>query len=802
MDEESSFEERNSTEQKQELGRGTILFHMESEVERKIKEELKSAADADPRAAKTRFELQASNEPMPRPGHHQFSDIAGTYMPVDVAAIKRQVVGHVEHTLGRALDGVRKEEMYMGVVLSVRDRLLECLNDSKKSCEKKKVLYCVTKENIECVSLRKTLLNLGLESQYFDALKEMGYELEDMYAQDVCADDKRNHVIEELTTFNCPVRYYGLMYSHSKLPATLPVPQTPPWLIKNSDSPILIKFGGKTVKVQDKLEWKAEETIGAISYSAAISGYNTFHTNMIKKFKACSLSSAKHTFKPKKLTKKQYRSSGDTEEKEYKLRQDYLLAAATVAEIVGSHGMGELLDEVGVHLADPSGALVMVELFRVLFDEHSIKYEQAFEIIKKIFTYKYTGSEDSYYEVPILERILPRHLEIIYLLNHNFLELVKSKYSHDAMRRLSWIEESEPKRVRLENICYTLARLFLTHLCKDNPLLRDFEPYFNYKEKTVEFSLGEPHRKWIVEVNAELANILTRYIGDDKWKKDFAALRGFEAFTNDEALAKDWTAMKLHNKQKLATFLMSKMNVMIPSGAMLNVVLCSFSPGERVIMAGFYLLHQYSIFKTERKEVAPRVVVFGSISPVQSEAEKDTLNFLRQLADLINSDVEMKEMLTVLVIADCDSKFLEKIIPAADLSEFLTPANSWFMNFIMVRCAMNGCLILGANSLPVLQLAQEVGKGNLFRFEPEENDKGQALDAAMRELGKVDKGEKVRALVGRSMEDFGSYAATHIQAEECYAKQGDWIAKAVLAVARCGKFSLDKTIRELANDVW
>jgi len=801
MKEESSSEEGSIAEKKVELGYGTILFHMESEVERKIKEETKSAMDSELKTSKSRFELQDNNEPAIRNKTGKFNEVANAYIPYEKTAIKKQIIGHIERTLGKPLTNITEGQIFDAVILSIRDRLFECLNDTNQRFTDSKILYYVTLETIQYTSLKRTLLNLGLESQYSQALKEMGYNLEDMYVKDNCIENTKYYMMDELTTINCPIKSYGLMYEQTEdtfqitTTGTLTTTSRSLGVIKDSQSPILIKFGGKVFKSHGKVQWEAEDLAAVISYNTGISGYNTFHTNEVKRFKACSINNGKN-FKPKKLTMKRYKSNA--EEKLYKIKQDYLLAAATVGNIMRNHDKNKLSKEVAIYLTDASGALMMIELFRVLLDEHDLKYEQAFEIIKKVFTYECTGSEDSYYEVPIIEKVLPRHLELIYLLNHNFLELVKSTYSPDVMRKLSWIEESDPKKVRLIHICYTLSQTCLVFQKNAKSFLTDFEPYFNYKEKTMEVIFGESHRKWIVEVNSKLTEMLTHYIGDDKWKKDFAGLRGFEAFTNDESLIKDWIDMKLHNKEKLAIFLMAKLNVVISKDSMLDVILGEINVKQRTIMAGLYLLYQYNLFKTEKKSIIPRTVIFGATTPI---TQKDViLKFLNQVAKLINTDPDLKDLLTVLVIEDCGLEYLERIIPAADLSEYLASPTNCFKNPILIRCAMNGCLILGANGPSTLQLAQEVGKGNLFRFET--GEKGQALDIAMRELMKFENEGKIREIIEKDMEDFDSYVASHVQAEECYMKKYDWIAKAVLVVARCGKFSLDKTVRELVNDIW
>eukprot|EP01022_Parablepharisma_sp_SALTPOND_P006176 TRINITY_DN1250_c0_g1_i1.p2 TRINITY_DN1250_c0_g1~~TRINITY_DN1250_c0_g1_i1.p2 ORF type:complete len:857 (-),score=94.47 TRINITY_DN1250_c0_g1_i1:3634-6204(-) len=826
------------------LGAATILFHMESEVKRKLKEDEKSSSESGLENKKSRFELQKEGELIPRPfvkAHKGIGEAAGYYLSTDSATIKSQLISHLEHTLGKSLANISKQSLYHATVLCARDRLIETLNDTDNFLHSKdaKTLYYVSLQPTIAISLKTTLINLDIENMCTEFFAELGYTAEEIYECGASNNGSLETIMEALTTANYPAKAYGIRYDS---PLTFSCEISPEgkiqtvnvdkvlhknqWEIEKSEQVIPVGFGGKA----EKANWIAEEVVAAVPHDMPIAGYNTFHTNSIRRFTPFLTHKGMEV---KDLKCKRYENAVTPKEKELKLKQDYFIAAAAVCDIVKNYrnsyndGFKGFYDKVTIHLSDTNAALTIIELFRVLLDEYQLSYDEAFNIVKKTFTYESNSSVEKKYEVPLVQKILPRHLDLIYLLNYHFLESVRLLYpaNLEIMRKLSWIEEAEPKKVRLENICMTIC--YSWRFCGKikNELVHEFIGYFqkaesvNYKDKLIEVYMGESQRKWVLEANPGLSSMFTRYIGSERWIKDFSALRGLEAFTHDESLAKEYASIKKRNKCVLAGYIQQKTGIVLNTESMLDITLLEIKEHKRLILSILYLFYRYHCIKTDHTKTIPRTVLFGITKPVTTENGKKLINLLCQLSGIINKDPVVRDLLQIVLIPQCNDTVMQKIIPAADLSQYLSSPNTEAFDPSIIQCAMNGCLILGANHGPVLELAQEVGKGNLALFgstpaELEEFKKlkkevslGAKLKTTLTEIRKLDSYPELKAILAEGDYygvplDFDSYVAAQDLVDECYANKDEWIAKAILIIARCGRFSADRMVRDLVHRAW
>jgi starch phosphorylase len=441
------------------------------------------------------------------------------------------------------------------------------------------------------------------------------------------------------------------------------------------------------------------------------------------------------------------------------------------------------------------------------------------------------------WEVPLFEKVLPRHLQIIFEINHRFLKTVAQKWPNDEdkLRRMSMIEESDPKKIRMAHlaICGShsvngVANLHTKLLRKD--LFPDFDRL--WPDKFNNKTNGITQRRWLLNANPELAGLIRLRIGDD-WIIDAEKLRELETFCEDEMFKESFRDIKRKNKLRLSEFIREATRVKVDPDSIFDVHIKRIHEYKRQLLNVLHIVNEYFRIKRDGKRIlCPRTYIFaGKAAPGYRKA-KQIIKLIHGVAETINNDSSVSDKMKVVFIPDYRVSLAEMIIPATDVSEQISTAGMEASGTGNMKFAMNGALTIGTMDGANIEIREEVGKDNIFIFgltaeeiEEKKNSKGydpsqyyhsdsrikRVMDAFADDTFSPDTPGLFRWIYDDLLSeqdkyfhlaDFDSYLRAHDKIEECYNDPGLWIQKAIKNVARTGKFSSDRAIRAYAKQIW
>ena len=529
--------------------------------------------------------------------------------------------------------------------------------------------------------------------------------------------------------------------------------------------------------------------------------------------------------------------------KELRLVQQYFFVTCSLRDIVRRYRTyndtwDNLPDKAAIQLNDTHPSIAVAELMRLLVDDENVEWDKAWGICQKTFAYtNHTLLPEALekWSVPLFERVLPRHLQIIYEINRRFLdEHVAKKWPGDnsKLAAMSIIEEGSPKMIRMAYLSVVgshttngVAALH-TDLLKRH-LLKDFYELFpgRFQNKTN----GITPRRWLKACNLELSALIDRSIGTE-WPANLDLLRGLEAFADDPSFQAEFMAIKFRNKQRLAKLIENRCGITVDPSALFDVQIKRLHEYKRQHLNLLNILMQYRrLLQNPQLDVVPRVFVFGAKAAPGYVLAKEIIHAINAIGEVINNDERIGGKLKVAFIPNYGVTAAEIIIPAADLSEQISTAGKEASGTGNMKLALNGALTIGTLDGANVEIKEEVGDENIFIFglTVEEVDgllangycsvdqywadeelkevidwlcsatfapKG-SFDTIRRSL--LDGGDPYLVLA-----DFRSYVEAQAQVDEAYRDPQRWAKMAILNTARVGKFSSDRTIHEYARDIW
>jgi starch phosphorylase len=494
-----------------------------------------------------------------------------------------------------------------------------------------------------------------------------------------------------------------------------------------------------------------------------------------------------------------------------------------------------------VQLNDTHPSIAIPELMRLLMDDHALGWEMAWDVCVKTFAYtNHTLMPEALetWTVELFGRVLPRHMQIIYEINQRFLDQVAMKYPNQGslMRNMSLIDEGPPKRVRMAHLAIVgshsvngVAALH-TELLKSR-LFKDF--YQFYPEKFNNKTNGITPRRWLLKCNPVLSSLITEKIGDG-WITDLEQLRKLEVFSADEAFQKNFFAAKQANKKRLAKVIKQLCHVVVNTDSMFDVQVKRIHEYKRQLLNVLHVIALYQQIVTRPDEkVTPRTVIFGGKAAPSYFKAKLIIKLINSVGDVVNNDPRVGNLLKVVFIPNYGVSLAEKIIPAADLSEQISTAGTEASGTGNMKFSLNGALTIGTLDGANIEIREEVGQENIFIFgltaEEAEWEKRspkrtpqqiyennaeirQVIDAIKN--GCFSKGDSqlflpiVDDLMNHHRDpylhllDLEDYLRSQREVGEAYLDQEYWRKMAILNVARMGKFSSDRTIRQYAEEIW
>ena len=809
-----------------------------------------------------------------------------TYLPRDVPSLQKSVVQHVEYTLARRRYKHDIESFYQATAHSVRDRLIERWTDTQQfvAARDAKRVYYLSMEFLIGRSLQMAMINLGLKDNYQQALLELGYDLEHLI------DEEKDPALgngglgrlascflDSLGSLNFPAWGYGIRYKYGMFEqrfvqgkqAESPdywLTRGNPWEVERLDVQYPVRMYGsvrpyvhKSDKDRTCFAWEGGEVVLAVAYDTPVPGYNTWNANNMRLWSSKPYSE----FDLKSFNDGQYYAAIEQKErcesitsvlypndnvamgKELRLRQQYFFVSATLQDILRRfkkhpRKWSQFPEKVAIQLNDTHPAIAIPELMRLLLDVQMLEWDEAWDVTRQTFAYtNHTILPEALekWPVPLLEKMLPRHMQIIYEINHHFLKEVEAMWPGDTekLNFMSMIEESDPKQVRMANLAIVgshtingVAEIH-TNLIRTQ-LFQDFNRMF--PDRFLNITNGVNHRRWILSANPSLTKLLRMWLKGDDWIQDLNQLAKLERLATNQELHNEWQMVRQFNKLRLALYVERECGVKIDCNALFDVQVKRIHEYKRQLLNILGVIHRYHSILTatpkERPYFVPRVIVFAGKAAPGYFMAKSIIQLILAVSNTINTDQRVGDLLKVVFIPNYNVSLAELIIPASDVSQHISTAGMEASGTSNMKFAMNGGLLLGTRDGANIEIARAIGGQNMFTFgaTAEEAD---AIRSSLpyRQPTMDDQLAKVLSLISggvfgeyeeafkailKSLEpqndkylvshDFTSYLEAQAAVDNSFMNRKEWLQKSIRSTASMGWFSSDRTVKEYAEKVW
>lgn len=636
-----------------------------------------------------------------------------------------------------------------------------------------------------------------------------------------------------------------------------------PWQIRRPDHscviPVYGRIGKAPVEGSDEQAWVDWKVLIGVPHDIPIVGYGGRTVNFLRLYSARSshefdmsifnqgdyIRAVEQKIATETISKVLYPSDSVEAGKELRLLQEYFLVACALQDIVNRYlknhsSFDQFSSKVAIQLNDTHPALTVAELMRVLIDENQLPWEKAWETTQATLAFtNHTLMPEALEKWPVtlFERVLPRHLQIIHDINQKFLDSIQLRWPDDTARssRMSIFEPGEPTQVRMANLaiigCHSVNGVAALHseLVK-KALVPDF--YEMWPEKFNNKTNGVTQRRWLLKANPALAELITGTTGNDSWITDLDKLRQLETFADDEGFQNEFQKIKRLNKERLAKVIRETTHTLVDSTSLFDVQIKRIHEYKRQLLNVMQIIDQYlRIVEDNEFPSVARTYIFAGKAAPGYWAAKQIIKLINNLGRVINRDHRVQDLIKVAFIPDYRVSLAEKIIPAADLSEQISTAGKEASGTGNMKFAMNGALTIGTLDGANIEILEEVGKGNIFIFgcraeeiqemrtrnlyNPREvyetNPRlRRIIDTFRSELFCPEEPGLFEWIYNSIVErdeyfhlaDLPSYIDTQRIVSEEFLSSTPWTRKAILNVARIGKFSSDRAIREYADEIW
>lgn len=635
-----------------------------------------------------------------------------------------------------------------------------------------------------------------------------------------------------------------------------------PWEIVHPEIRYDVKFGGRTESSYDgdgryRVRWIPQRVVRAIAHDTPILGYRVNTCNTLRLWKARAYDTfdfqefnigdysgaVEDMVASETISKVLYPNDDPPQGKMLRLQQQYLLVTCSLQDMIRLHlvlheSLQNFCDSFAIQLNDTHPALSVAELMRLLVDEHQMDWETAWHITRNALAYtNHTLLPEALekWSLTLFRSLLPRHLEIIYEINRRFLDEVSRRYPADPgkLSRLSIIDEAGEHYVRMANLACVGSHSIngVAHLhtkLLEQSVLKDFHDLFpeRFNNKTN----GVTPRRFMVLCNPRLTKLLCDAIGEG-WIKNLDELHGVEKYSDDPGFREDWRRVKSQNKVSLANYIKKCTNVTVDPESLFDIQAKRIHEYKRQHLNVLHIITLYHAIKNDRGIDLPRrTFIFGGKSAPGYYLAKLIIKLINSVADLVNGDPDVNDRLKVVLVPDFNVKVGQRVYPAADLSEQISTAGKEASGTGNMKFALNGALTIGTLDGANVEIRQEVGPQNFFLFGLTADDVSE-LNASgyrprdyygsnhrLREAidllvsGALTRGDRdlfrplFDALLNHDeymlLADYASYIECQQRVSHVYASRDEWTRMSILNVARMGKFSSDRSIREYCADIW
>ncbi len=790
---------------------------------------------------------------------------------------------HLRFTLAKRRIQLTKADWYRVTALVVRDLLVERMLATEGRFERRnaKKVYYLSVEFLIGRSLENNLYNLGLIEVCREFLAESGFDLQLLFDYEPDAALGNGGLgrlaacfLDSLATLDMPGYGYGINYEYGlfrqeirdghqvELPDSWQH-ETSPWLVERPEDSCQIPVYGRIEHRIDnhgeyKPTWVDWRMLSGVPSDLPIVGYGGNTVNYVRLYSARSSSefdmqifnagdymkAVEQKMVSETISKVLYPSDSVQGGRELRLLQEYFFVACAIRDIIRGflrrgHDLADFPDKVAIQLNDTHPALAVAELMRLFVDEFDQKWEVAWELTRATVAYtNHTLMPEALERWPVglMERVVPRHLQIIGEINRRFLSEAAIVWpgDHDRARRVAIIEEGHEGQVRMAHLAIVGSHSIngVSKLHSDlvkTRLVPDF--YELWPERFSNKTNGVTQRRWLLMANTGLASLLDETVGPG-WVTNLDQLTGIERRADDADVQARFRAIKRANKERLARTINRIAQVDVDPAAIFDVQAKRIHEYKRQLLMALGIIHQYlSLVEDGIEPPVPRAYIMAGKAAPGYWAAKMIIKLINNLSSVINSDVHTRGLIKVAFLPDYRVSLAEKIIPAADVSEQISTAGMEASGTGNMKFAMNGALTIGTLDGANIEIKEAVGADNIFIFGLTASQIAEMVAArAYRPMEYYEADPRIKrvldelasdrfcpeepglfrwirdVLLNRDdyflLADFASYIETQTEISREYVEPAVWTRKAILNVARIGTFSSDRTVREYGREIW
>lgn len=801
---------------------------------------------------------------------------------MDADAIEKDLQDHLNFTLAKDQDGADRLDYYQALAYTIRDRLIDRWLHTQQTHRKKKAkrVYYLSLEFLMGRVLHSNVQNLNIEQEVRAAVEKQGLDYEQLRNEEVDMGLGNGGLgrlaacfIDSMATLDIPAYGYGIRYNYGifrqEIEKGRQVEQPDDWLkwgniweVPRNNLQFTVKFGGRVEMGKDDQgnlcpRWVDAHPVIGIPYDVPIVGYGGKTVNTLRLWTAHAhesfdfedfnkgdyINAVEHKVTAENLTKVLYPNDLHYLGKELRLRQQYLFVACSLQDIIArfksEHSdWNRFPEQVAIQLNDTHPSLAVPELMRILVDEEKLGWDHAWDLSVRTLGYtNHTLMPEALekWSVELIEKLLPRHLQIIYEINQRFIKDIAAKFPGDMHRiaRMSIIEEGEHRQVRMAHLAIVgshstngVAEIH-TDLLKER-VVPDFAGM--YPERFNAKTNGITQRRWLLDCNPDLAELITETIGDG-WITDLKQVAKLKPKADDRAFCDRFAQVKFQAKKRLADFMKAEWDWDVDPTWIFDVQIKRLHEYKRQLMNAIHIVMLYNrLRKNPDMDFHPQLFLFGAKAAPGYFMAKLIIKLINNIGDMINRDESVRNKLRVYFLPNYRVTLAEKLIPATEVSEQISTAGTEASGTGNMKFMLNGALTIGTLDGANVEMAQEVGKENMFIFgldaaeakqlsenyDPyayyhQDEEVREALDLIFSDhFSILERGifEPIRhsLLEGGDryllLADLPAYRAAQAEVQRIYQDREEWTRRAVLNTACSGKFSSDRTIGEYARDIW
>jgi starch phosphorylase len=797
--------------------------------------------------------------------------------------LREGIDSYLRFAKGRLWSEATERERLQALAIAVRRPALVAMRESERRYREQgsKRLYYLSMEFLMGRALGNNLTNLGLYDDIRAIMTELGVDFEELAAHEPDAALGNGGLgrlaacfLDSLATLDLPGFGYGINYEFGLFKQSFVdgyqyerpdhwLEGGTPWLIERLEDSVSIPVYGRVESTGDptdpsKNKWVDAKTIVGVPHDMPIVGYGGRTVNVLRLYSARSsdefdigifnggdyIRAVQQKISNEAISKILYPSDAVASGRELRLMQEYFLVACAVSDIMRRYrathaSFDDFATKTAIQMNDTHPALTVAELMRVLVDDIGMPWERAWTVTVATLGYtNHTLLPEALERWPLelMERVLPRHMQIIYEINRRFLAEVESLHPGDMgmLQRVSLIEEGHTKQVRMANLAMVGSHSINGVAALHSELVtKTLAPdmYKLWPERFNNKTNGVTPRRWLLYSNRPLASLITKCIGD-RWITDLDELRNLEIYANDKALLEKLDAVKRRNKVALAKLTRELTGEAIDPLSMFDVQVKRIHEYKRQLLNILHVIHRYWAIVEDGVEppVARTFLFAGKAAPGYYMA-KQIIKLIHDVGKVVNNDPRTRDLMRVVYLPDYRVTLAETIMPAAELSEQISTAGKEASGTGNMKLALNGALTIGTLDGANVEIAEEVGDENIFIFGLHADEVGELLAAGydprrylaanpalLRAVDSIGNGyfsngdtDIFRAIVEKltsehdeyvHLADLQPYVEAQALVDQEYTDRAAWLRKSLLNIARMGKFSSDRTIREYAEDIW